>query len=233
MAAGLPHFSTGYMRLWGRDTFIALNGLLIRPGRYQVRVLLIKYVIVFKLPPRLGRSRSNPWFRFLDETRINSKLVRSRVQSQVMTVTNVLVSILMCAMFRYNCRDAVWWWLASVQDYCHHAPDGVEFLKTSLFRLFPWDDYDNSNTPSTTKVTLVDLIQEAMQRHATGIYFRERNAGNKIDDKMTDEGFNVSVSLDPETGFISGGNKMNCGTWMDKMGDSQKAKNFGLPATSR
>lgn len=203
MPAGFPHFSTGYMRNWGRDTFIALRGLLLTTGRFQEA----KYIIMgFAAATRHG------------------------------LIPNLLDGGLHA---RFNARDAVWFFLYSIHEYCTISND-YSILNEEVTRLYPSDnqsEYDENNNykgdPKNCKQTLYKLIQEILTRHANGIHYREWNAGEKIDSRMQNEGFNVSIRLDKETGFIYGGSNLNCGTWMDKMGESMRSGTWGVPSTPR
>lgn len=137
---------------------------------------------------------------------------------------------------RYNARDAAWFFVQCIQDYVTLVPQGESILKDKVKRRFPLDDryikYDDPEAFSY-ETSIEDIIYEILSRHAQGIKYREANAGVNLDSQMKDEGFNVEVNVDWSTGLVYGGSQLNCGTWMDKMGESQKANNKGIPGTPR
>jgi len=178
MCAGLPHFSTQYMRCWGRDTFISLKGLLLVPKYYkEAKETFLYYARVSRhgLIPNLHDRGNNT---------------------------------------RFNARDATWLFLHSIKDYVEASDEGIVFLKQKFIRNFHSDNQQKhseavNNEEEGPECTIAELIQEIFQKHAQGINFTEWNAGTKIDAHMKDEGFNISIKLDPTTGLIVGGNPDN------------------------
>jgi glycogen debranching enzyme len=138
---------------------------------------------------------------------------------------------------RYNSRDSVWFFLQAIQDYTKMVPDGIKILDEKVPRRFlPYDDtwfpHDDARAYSKSS-TIREIIQEVFDRHASGISFREYNAGPDLDVQMKPEGFQIDINVDWTTGIVFGGSQYNCGTWMDKMGESDKAASKGVPGTPR
>ncbi|OAF68493.1 hypothetical protein A3Q56_03738 [Intoshia linei] len=116
---------------------------------------------------------------------------------------------------RYNCRDASWFWLYSVRYYDETSKTSDNILDFYLIR---------------------KGIINILKNHAKGISFTEKAPNgdfSQLDRNMALEGFKIEAGVDWDTGFVYGGNPYNCGTWMDKMGESTWGNNKGRPSTPR
>lgn len=217
ISAGLPHFSTGFMRSWGRDTFIAFNGILISSKRYleaKQEILGVARLMRYGLIPNLIDSGNKPRYNARDATWF---FVNSTLE---------------------YCVNAPNGYQILGEDVELRFPVNLEQDMSDSQKAFDWlkvrfDYTQNQNLTSIRVLKLSDIIQYIMTKHVVGIKFREENAGVQLDEQMTDPGFNIEVSWDPSNGFIFGGNVHNCGTWMDKMGSSSKANNKGVPSSPR
>ncbi|EDN97939.1 hypothetical protein SS1G_12795 [Sclerotinia sclerotiorum 1980 UF-70] len=141
------------------------------------------------------------------------------------------------SLMNKNVREGQWFLQDLAMIIRRLCQMGLDLLKEKVPRRFlPYDDtyFDSDDARAYSKTSILeDIIQESLQRHASGMSFREANAGPNLDMQMSSEGFNIDIKVDWSTGLIFGGNQNNCGTWMDKMGESERAKSKGVPGTPR
>ena len=137
---------------------------------------------------------------------------------------------------RYNSRDTCWYFINAVKEYVNYSLD-YKFLKEEIDLIFLSDNYEEHLQKKLKgeilKYTIEQIIHIIFQSQAKGIHFTEWDYAFNNKSFKKKEGFNIDIYLDPNTGFIYGGNYYNNGTWMDKIGTSSKGKNKGLPATPR
>ncbi|KAH7828063.1 4-alpha-glucanotransferase [Monocercomonoides exilis] len=279
-SAGLPHFAQGFMRNWGRDTFIALRGLLLVTGRITEATYIIRaygsvmrhglipnlmgegekprynardavwwwaqaiqdlcgflwdaksgyFPVVRKVPGSKTKVRVFEWWKKKDEEKADKK--REWNDEECTRIVDLAefdaIRAILTAPFprRFDGADLPFLTSAEAARSLHVGSLQVQYLNNSAVS-------HGVVSRSGEDVSLLSLLQETLAAHAGGIHFREWDAGSAIDSKMKNEGFFVDSVLHCRSGLILGGNKLNCGTWCDKMGDSAQAGNLGIPATPR
>jgi glycogen debranching enzyme len=231
LAAGLPHFSVRHFRCWGRDVFLSLPGTYILPslnGAASTNDFSLTSTDWPMCLPALHRHALLHLLAFASTLRHNRTLMPNLLDSGRFP--------------RYNSRDAVWWWMHSLVAFAKSLPP--TYLRALLQMPVPlrfadgwgheWTHWTEA-TSYTHCPPLVTLIQDILQGHASGLSTREYGSGPNLDHAMTSPGFDITLApvYEHSPGFLYGGNRSNCGTWMDKMGDSTTAGTHGIMLASR
>jgi len=230
LAAGLPHFSTCHMRCWGRDIFLSLRGIFILTGNYdaaKIHLLAFGSCLKHGLIPNLLDSGRRPRYNARDAVWYYCSAVHhyclESPEGLEFLKTDVLRRFVPPKKYR-----------RTESGKCPYTEGEAEDRDTDAFI-----EYTDPNCYKY-RSSIAELLHEILERHACGIKFREWNAGTNLDHAMKSEGFNQSIETDlfgedgkEPTGFVYGGNRWNCGTWMDKMGDSDRAGTKGTPSTPR
>jgi glycogen debranching enzyme len=207
VAAGLPHFSTGYMRSWGRDTMISLRGLYLVTGRFaEAKEILLAFASVERhgLIPNLMDGGVHPRFNCRDAAWwfLNALKEYTLMAPDGAAILQAKVP----HRFPSDSQPVAHAEMRSVaevvQTIMQRHASGIQFIEWNAGEKIDahmrWPGFTVRH-PVADSRSLVDSIRFAA-----------------FD-------LQVSVRLDAESGFIFGGNADNCGTWMDKMGSSAKA----------
>jgi glycogen debranching enzyme len=103
--------------------------------------------------------------------------------------------------FEYHTRDATWWFIRAVRDFVSTC--GTDILRQPIE---PWftDKRD---------LTLADVLQNIMQKHAVGVHFYNATHGLKMHPNWNDIGADIHLDFDSETGLLIANPHSHTDTW--------------------
>lgn len=103
--------------------------------------------------------------------------------------------------FEYHTRDTTWWFIRAVRDFV--AQCGAEILRQPIE---PW-------FTEKRDLTLADVLQNIMQKHATGVHFYNAVHGVRMQPNWNDLGADIHQDFDSETGLLLATPHSHTNTW--------------------
>lgn len=234
-----------------RDTFIALRGLLLVPGRLddaKATILLFASTLRHGLIPNLLDGARNPRYNCRDAAWLFLQAIQDYCTFASREAGDALLTAAVIRKFptdepaNAHSSPAAVPLTTVIQEILQRHAQGISFRewmtagKSSLDN--DMSDQGTRCVASATVPTAPRLLSCSVLLLGTGVasarHFPDpHRARVLIAIVLLRTGFDVTAEVDWNTGFVRGGSKYNCGTWMDKMGGSVAGGNKGVPATPR